>query len=167
MPNKPTVVVVVAVGLGGVGDATAAAACTSGVCLPSFLLPPPSSLSFCGLRLRAKERGAALTHSFAITSLPEFTFRYRERRGPRSLGSNLTHDRTCGRRGREAVPCFTAPFSRSSVSMPSRRPVSRVFRCAFNVVVKCLGYGRAGEGERGRTDSAVAAGRLGRRGRYW
>ena len=155
MPNKPTVVVV-AVGLGGVGDATAAAACTNGVCLPSFLLPPPSSLSFCGLRLRAKERGAALTHSFAITSLPEFTFRYRERRGPRSLGSNLTHEHVGAAEGKRFLASrlsfrLFSIFDRPrSVSMPSRRPVSRVFRCAFNVVVKCLGYGRAGEGERER-----------------
>ena len=103
VPNKPTVVVV-AVGLGGAASEMplplqqrVRVASVS----PPFCCPP--SLSFCGLRLRAKERGAALTHSlthsFAITSLPEFTFRCRERRGPRSLGSNLTHEQVGAAKG--------------------------------------------------------------------
>ena len=157
MPNKPTVVVV-AVGLGGAASEMplplqqrVRVASVS----PPFCCPP--SLSFCGLRLRAKERGAALTHSlthsFAITSLPEFTFRCRERRGPRSLGSNLTHEQVGAAKGSASLllcSLFSIFDPLRSVSMPSRRPVSRVFRCAFNVVVKCLGYGASGRGrERG------------------
>ena len=146
VPNKPTVVVV-AVGLGGVGDATAAAACTRGVCLPSFFAAlPPSPFAVCGFALK-KEALHSLTHS------PSLLF-------PNSLSGTESDDirgpeygRWTPRKGSGSLllgSLFSIFDPLRSVSMPSRRPVSRVFRCAFNVVVKCLGYGRAGKGGRER-----------------